>query len=77
MIRDLHTETRAYFTVQEVADYVNVPERTIRHHVDKGALIAIRCGALIRISRSSLRAYLGLPPEQGSADARQSLQQTP
>lgn len=60
MIHDLHTEARAFVTIQEAADYLNVPERTLRYHVFKGALKAHRVGTLIRIPVVELRAYIGL-----------------
>lgn len=60
MIHDLHSESRAFVTIQEASDYLSVPERTLRYHVLKGALKAHRVGTLIRIPVVELRAYIGL-----------------
>jgi excisionase family DNA binding protein len=60
MIRDLTSETRAFVTVQEAAEYLNVAERTLRYQIQKGALPANRVGTLIRIPVNELRAYIGM-----------------
>jgi excisionase family DNA binding protein len=60
MIHDLTKETRAFVTVQEAAEYLNVAERTLRYQIQKGALPAHRVGTLIRIPVRELRVYIGM-----------------
>ena len=31
---------KPFLTVQELAIYTGIPERTLRHHIEKGALVA-------------------------------------
>ena len=60
-IFDLARHEAAYVTVQELAQYLCVHERTLYHHIEKGALVCVRLGgpgsSVLRIPISEARRY--------------------
>jgi excisionase family DNA binding protein len=48
----------SFFTIAEVADRLNVANRTVRRWIDRGDLVAHRMGALVRVAERDLRAFL-------------------
>ena len=49
-----------YYTIQEVAELLNVSHRTVRRWIANGDLIAHRVGGVVRIAEDDLRAFLAL-----------------
>jgi excisionase family DNA binding protein len=47
-----------FFTVEEVADFLNVCTRTVRRWIERGELVAHRFGTAVRIAESDLRAFI-------------------
>jgi len=47
-----------FFTVEQVAQQLEVSIRTVRRWIDRGLLLAHRIGRLVRISDSDLQAFL-------------------
>jgi excisionase family DNA binding protein len=63
-------EVKAFWTVQELARRTGIPERTIQHHIDKGALPARRIGPrrlYIRVPDALI--YIGEPTDASRAVA--------
>jgi excisionase family DNA binding protein len=58
----LATHPKKFVTVDELALYLELPHRTLYHHIAKGALPALRFGRLIRIPIADARSYAGEPP---------------
>lgn len=56
-IDDLATYPRKFVTPMQLADYVAVSRRTIYHHIEKGALRAVKIGGMVRIPIKDARAY--------------------
>lgn len=55
-------EIPAFWTVQELSRRAGIPERTIQHHIDKGALPARRIGPRrLYIRVPDALAYIGEP----------------
>lgn len=57
---DLATHPHKYVRPRDLAVYCVVSLRTIYHHIDKGALHAVRIGGVLRIPIESARAYAGV-----------------
>jgi excisionase family DNA binding protein len=47
-----------YYTINAVADALDVSPRTVRRWITSGDLIAHRSGSVVRIASSDLRAFL-------------------
>ena len=45
---------KAYFNINEVADYFDISQRSVRTYIDKGSLKAIKVGGNIKIPRESI-----------------------
>ena len=56
-ITNLASHSYPYVTVQELAECLLCNEKTIRRHIDKGALPVVRVGDLVRISIEAARTY--------------------
>ena len=54
------SDTRHFFTIPEVAEYVRVSTRTVRRWIGDGDLVVHRVGAVVRIAELDLRAFLSL-----------------
>lgn len=50
-----------FFTVQEIADALDVTTRTVRKYISTGEMKSIRIGRSIYVSELFLREYLGIP----------------
>lgn len=48
----------AFFTVEEIAQCMEVCERTVRRWIENGHLVAHRFNGLVRISEADFRAFL-------------------
>ena len=59
-LTDLRTYPNKYVRPQQLAEYVDVPIRTIYYHINKGALRAVRIGKRLRIPIRNARQYVGL-----------------
>lgn len=49
-----------YYSIQTVAEALEVSGRTIRRWIDRGNLVAHRPGGVVRIAEDDLRAFLAL-----------------
>jgi excisionase family DNA binding protein len=49
-----------YYSIQTVAEALEVSDRTIRRWIDRGDLVAHRPGGVVRIAEEDLRAFLAL-----------------
>lgn len=57
------SDGRRFVTVQELAAYIGLPERTLRDHIRKGALPARRMGPRrLLITARDASVYVGEPP---------------
>ena len=54
---------KQFYSIAEVADLLNVHERTIRRWIDQGDIVAHRFGRQLRISRADLEAFVRLRRE--------------
>jgi len=54
---DLATTTRRYITLGQLAEYMSVSRRTLYYHIDKGALLVVKRGGVIRIKLPVACAY--------------------
>jgi excisionase family DNA binding protein len=61
-IRDLATYPYRFVTPMQLAAYVGVSRRTIYHHIDKGALAAVKIGGAVRIALAEAQRYAGGVP---------------
>lgn len=57
-VREGDWRHNTFFTIPEVADHLNVCERTVRRWIDSGVLPAHVLGRLVRISQADLAAFL-------------------
>lgn len=57
LIDDLSTYQRKFVTPIQLAAYVGVSRRTIYHHIEKGALHAVKRGGALRIPIAVAREY--------------------
>lgn len=51
-------QTREYVTIQEAADMLGVHYHTIRNHIIKGGIKAVKVGVQWRIKKTDLERYL-------------------
>jgi len=49
-----------FYTVQELAEVLEVTPKTVRKYISKGELKSIRIGRSIYVSEIFLREYLGI-----------------
>ena len=49
---------KAFWTVQGIAEQLDVSERTVRRWIDSGDIVAHRFGRSVRISDNDRRAFL-------------------
>ena len=54
---------KAYFRIDEIAEYWGVTERSVRSYIDNGNLKAVRVGGTIKIPRE---AVITFPVEVGN-----------
>ena len=47
-----------FYTIQQIADFVEVSTRTVRRWIEEGLLIAHRMNGLVRISEADFQAFL-------------------
>jgi excisionase family DNA binding protein len=47
-----------FYTIQQIADFVEVSTRTVRRWIEKGLLVAHRINGLVRISDGDFQAFL-------------------
>lgn len=47
-----------FFTINEIAEWVGVSDRTVRRWIDKELLVAHRFNGLVRISDADFRGFL-------------------
>jgi excisionase family DNA binding protein len=55
--------SQRYYTIQEVAELLNISHRTVRRWIANGDLIATRVHGVVRIADDDLRAFLALHRE--------------
>jgi excisionase family DNA binding protein len=60
--RSGHTE-REFYTIEEMADALNVTDRTVRRWIKTRKLISHRFGRLVRIAKDDLLAFLAVHRE--------------
>lgn len=61
-IPDLATWPHAFVRPRQLAEYVGISRRTIDHHIEKGALPALRRGGIRVIRLADARVYAGETP---------------
>ena len=61
-IRDLATWPYPVVRPRQLAEYLGISRRTIDHHIEKGALPALRRGGIRVIRLADARAYAGESP---------------
>lgn len=49
---------RTHWSVQEIADYLRVSDRTIRRWIEDGTLRGMRFGGVYRIADADLREFI-------------------
>ncbi len=59
-LTDLATYPCQYVRPQQLAVYTDQSIRTIYHHIEKGALRAVKIGKSLRIPTKVARQYVGL-----------------
>ena len=47
-----------FYTIEQIAECVDVSTRTVRRWIEKGLLVAHRINGLIRIAEEDFRAFL-------------------
>jgi excisionase family DNA binding protein len=47
-----------FYTIEQIAECVDVSTRTVRRWIEKGLLVAHRVGGLVRIAEVDFRAFL-------------------
>jgi excisionase family DNA binding protein len=52
-------KTPKFYTIDQVAEFLNVSSRTVRRWIAGGRLVAHRFGSTVRISEMNLTAFLG------------------
>lgn len=60
-LTDIKTYPGKYVRPQQLAVYVDIPLRTIYHHINKGALRAVKIGKTLRIPIDEARSYVSIP----------------
>lgn len=60
-IEDIDTHRTKHVTLPELAAYIGVTTRSLYHQIDKGALIAVRIGGVIRVKTTEARRYCSVP----------------
>ena len=58
MANNLNHELERYYSVRQVADYLNVDPKTVRSWIKHGGLAATKPGGAWRISGKDLRRFL-------------------
>jgi len=53
-----HSDLETYYSVRQVADYLNVDPKTVRRWIKTGGLAASMPGGAWRISETNLRRFL-------------------
>jgi excisionase family DNA binding protein len=56
-IENLATHPKPYVSPEELADYWDVSRRTVYLWIDKGAIHAVKIGALLKIPVENARAF--------------------
>lgn len=54
-----------FYSVAQVAEHLQVSQKTIRRWIDDGELTVFRLGRLIRVSDQALQAYLQTKQNRG------------
>lgn len=57
-ITDLNTHPKPFVTVAELIDYTEIPRRTMYHHIEKGALAAVKIGGCYKVPIAEARRYV-------------------
>jgi excisionase family DNA binding protein len=70
---DLRASRSAVVTVAQAASVLGVDVRTVTRAIQNGELPALRLGRRVLIPRLPLLATLGVPADDGSPDAPDSL----
>jgi excisionase family DNA binding protein len=55
---NLRTAVACFFTISDVANFLNVSTRTVRRWIKEGLLVAHRINGVVRISETDLAAFL-------------------
>lgn len=65
-IDNLATHRTKFVRPRQLARYLGIPIRTIYHHIEKGALPAIRRGGVLVIRIETAREYAAEPAQVAS-----------
>ncbi|GAA4097049.1 helix-turn-helix domain-containing protein [Nonomuraea soli] len=63
-----------YFSIEQVADRLDLHVRTVRNYVRDGKLKAVRIGKQYRITREDLEAFTGLPVDDEPVRTRRHVE---
>jgi len=58
MKADRNRQPPKFYTIEQIAECVEVSTRTVRRWIEKGLLVAHRVGGLIRISEADFQGFL-------------------
>jgi excisionase family DNA binding protein len=58
MKTDRPKSSAKFYTIEQIAECVEVSTRTVRRWIEKGLLVAHRVGGLIRISEADFQRFL-------------------
>ena len=70
-ILDINTHPHPFVTVAELAAYCHFDQKTVRRHIDKGALVVHRIGPdhAIRIPLANAQEYCAATPTNGAGQS--------
>jgi excisionase family DNA binding protein len=54
------TEISKFYTIEQIADCLDVSTKTVRRWIDKKLLVAHRFGGVVRVSEADFAAFLAL-----------------
>ena len=58
MRTDQTKSSMKFYTIEQIAECVDVSTRTVRRWIEKGLLAAFRVGGLVRIAEADFQAFL-------------------
>ena len=64
-------------TISDIAEILNVSEKTIRRHIQSGQLKSNKIGGVHRISKADLDMFLNTPPSGESPESFPRANKTP
>lgn len=56
--RKSRSKTQAFWTIKDIAEHLDVSERSVHRWIDTGDLVVCRFGRLVRVADSDFRSFL-------------------